>query len=389
MKLIHTTCLLVLSACLSLATTSIANDFDDRDSLTVKLTLDEQAPLADAEEELAEAQDELDAANELLDAAGEELEQAEAEAMAAAEALAAADEALLEANDAVTAAQSDLDAANEELEEGIEQGLMGDDLLPLIAAVEAAEEEVLVATGEAQEARDAADEAQMDSDAANMDVADAQEVVDAADEVADAAEMNRDDAAEIVAAINEEIDGTEEFVDNLDDRTVFALNRSLNNAVRTRLLPLDIDLDELNRITDEDFGNGEIQQLTQAFETEARFERLATRFDAKAEATGREQFTVNAERARNRGQERKESFLDRIGDGNDVGPTAAEVSSAAVEVASAAASDAAAQAAEDASEQAAEAVGAVAQETAAEQAEATVGEIAREVAKQRGNRGRN
>jgi hypothetical protein len=380
MKLIHIPCLLLLSACLSF-TTATANDFDDRDDLTEKLTLDEQAPLADAEEELAEAQDELDAANEVLDAANEELDEANAEATAANEALAAADEALMEANDSVATAQSDLDEANEALEDGIEQGLMGDDLAPLVAAVEEAEEDLSMATTEAQEASDAADEAQMASDDANMAVADSQQVVDAAEEVVDASEMTRDDAAEVVAAINEEIDGTEEFVDGLDDRTVFALNRSLNNAVRTGLLPLDIDLDELNRIVDEDFGNGEIQQLTQAFEVEARFEQLAARFDAKAEATGRDQFAVNADRARNRGQERKDSFLDRIGDGGDEGPTPVEVSEVA--------SDAAAQAAETASEQASEAVGAVAQETAAEQAEATVGEIAREVAQQKGNRGRN
>ena len=226
-----------------------------------------------------------------------------------------------------------------------------------------------------------------DAEEAQDTVDTAEVIVENADELVDVKEMGRDDAQELVDMINEEIDGTEEFVENLDDRTVFALNRSLNNAVRTGLLPLDIDLDVLNRITDEDLGNGEIQQLTHAFETDARFERLAARFDAKADASGNDKFASHAERARNKGQERKNSFLDRIGDGgDDVGAMPVEEVTAAV---SAAVADAANDAAADsASEQASTAVGAAAQEAAAEAAEATVGEIARELAKQKGNGGR-
>ena len=274
---------------------------------------------------------------------------------------------------------------------------MGEELAALEADVVTAAADLATATAAEDAASDTASAAEMDfADAGQAlegaveDAEEAQDTVDTAeviaenaDELVDVKEMGRDDAQELVDMINEEIDGTEEFVENLDDRTVFALNRSLNNAVRTGLLPLDIDLDVLNRITDEDLGNGEIQQLTHAFETDARFERLAARFDAKAEASDNDQFASHAERARNKGQERKNSFLDRIGDGgDDVGAMPVEEVTTAV---SAAVADAAA---DSASEQASTAVGAAAQEAAAEAAEATVGEIARELAKQKGNGGR-
>jgi hypothetical protein len=129
---------------------------------------------------------------------------------------------------------------------------------------------------------------------------------------ADGAQGEYDAAKTVVDAIVAEIEGTEEFVDGLDDDQAFALNRSLNNANKSGLLPLDIDLDVLSRIVDEDLANGEIQQLTHAYEMEARFERLAARFDDKGDG-----FEAQAERARRKGADSKDKFLCRIGDGCD------------------------------------------------------------------------
>jgi hypothetical protein len=415
---IHLIYVIVLSAGLSFAMTAVAaNNFDDRDALTTKLTLDELAPLADAEEELAGAEEELataevlqdqsqallDSAEEDLGAAEEELSGAEAEVVVAEGALAAADEALAVADDAEAAAQVELDSAELALEEGIKSGLEGEELAALAEDAVTAAASLEVATDTADDARDNAVAADMDlteantaSEEAQDDVDDAQVVVDRAevlndnaDAIVDAKTEARDDAVEVVQLITDEIDGTAEFVDNLDDKTVFALNRSLNNAVRTHLFPLDIDLDLLNRIVDEDFGNGEIQQLTQAVELDARFERLATRFDAKAEATDNEKFESHAARTRARGEERRNAFLDRLGDGDNLEVTPSEMSSVAAEVSAEAVSQAADEAAGSASAEAAEeAVGSAARDAAAEAAEATIGEIARELAKQKGNGGR-
>jgi hypothetical protein len=137
-------------------------------------------------------------------------------------------------------------------------------------------------------------------------------VLDGAQAGVDTAQTTLDEANAAVQAILAEVQGTEEFVAQLDDQQVFAVNRALHNAVQSGLLPLDIDLDLLQRIVAEDFGNREIQALTHAFELEARFERRAARFEAKADATGNDTFQDHADRARAQGAALKEKFLARL-----------------------------------------------------------------------------
>jgi len=258
--------------------------------------------------------------------------------------------ALPAAEDALDDAQGDFDAAAaaateagmaakmaaEELAQGIEDGLMGEELKALEIAAAAA----LVEAGLKSAA-------------------------------ADSAEGALDDAQGVVDAINEEIDGTEEFVENLDDKSAFALNRSLNNAVKSGLMPLDIDLDVLQRIIDEDLGNGEIQKLTHAYEMEARFERLAARFDDR----DAEKFASQADRARSKGQSSRDKFLGQIGDGSGDDESGDEVTAAAKDQANKAAGDAAREIARGkARGHAGEAASAAAKDVA--------GELAREIAKE-------
>ena len=106
-----------------------ANDFYDRDALAEILTLDEQAPLADAEEELAMAEEDLsdaeavrDTAQGELDSANVVLAEAEADLVLANEALVAAegaktlaDAAVVVSEAAVTDAEADVAAAQEAL----------------------------------------------------------------------------------------------------------------------------------------------------------------------------------------------------------------------------------------------------------------------------------
>jgi len=87
------------------------------------------------------------------------------------------------------------------------------------------------------------------------------------------------------------------FVDNLSDDQVFALNRSLNNAVNSEL-DIIFDLDLLERIVDEDLDKRQINALTRALEQEANFL-------AKFEKTGDPKFREKAE-------QEKEKFLAKI-----------------------------------------------------------------------------
>jgi hypothetical protein len=141
---------------------------------------------------------------------------------------------------------------------------------------------------------------------AEIVLAAAQEVVDEAQQVVDAAQA-------VVDAILAEIEGTEQYVDELSDKEVFAYNRAFNNAIQTDLLPLDIDLDLLNFLAENGNTNRDIQLATNGFESEARFMRKATWFEAKAESTGKDHFYAKADRARAKGAAQKAKFLDKVG----------------------------------------------------------------------------
>jgi hypothetical protein len=114
---------------------------------------------------------------------------------------------------------------------------------------------------------------------------------------------------EAAAAVRGEIDATMRLVAQLDDPSALALRQSLERAARAELLPLDIDAAELQRIVDEKLAPGEIAQLAHAYALEARFERVARRFDARGDG-----FEEHAARARRRGVESRRRFLSRIGD---------------------------------------------------------------------------
>lgn len=84
------------------------------------------------------------------------------------------------------------------------------------------------------------------------------------------------------------------FVANLSEEQVFALNRSLNNAVQQRLA-LNYDLELLERIVVDQYSKQQINALTKALEEEAK---LLARY----ERTGDEKFLRQAEA-------QKEKFL--------------------------------------------------------------------------------
>ncbi|MEA3547063.1 MAG: hypothetical protein U9R66_05305 [Thermodesulfobacteriota bacterium] len=76
------------------------------------------------------------------------------------------------------------------------------------------------------------------------------------------------------------------FVESLSDEQVFALNRSLNNAIKSDL-PMVYDMDLLEKIVENDYGKKEINAIAKALEQEARFTALA-------EKTGNEKFLDKA-----------------------------------------------------------------------------------------------
>jgi uncharacterized cupredoxin-like copper-binding protein len=205
----------------------------------------------------------------------------------------------------------DLDAANDALMMA-EAQLAVDQQAAMEAAEDVAEATALVAGATADVIQ-----AQADVTAAEMDLADAQMILDETQMVVDAAQA-------VVDAIVAEIEGTEEFVANLSDEEVFGFNRSFNNAIQTDLLPLDIDLDLLDQLALDGLTNREIQLATNGFESEARFMRIADRFDAKAAASGMDHFAAKADRARAKGTAQKEKFLAKVGVEEAVAEAASE-----------------------------------------------------------------
>ena len=117
-----------------------------------------------------------------------------------------------------------------------------------------------------------------------------------------------DTAEAAVEAVQTEIDtaqqafdtekaSVETLVAELSAAQLFALNRSLNNAVASELL-LKIGAEQLAAVIEGDFNKQQINSLTKAFEAEAKFLRLA-------EETGNAKFISKAETE-------KSKFLSRI-----------------------------------------------------------------------------
>jgi hypothetical protein len=230
--------------------------------------------------------------------------------------------------------------------------------------VDDAEDEVVQAQAVVDSAEDAVQVAQVERDQA-------QQVFDAAEDV-------RDEKAAIVAAIEAEIELTEELVDALTDRQVFAMNRSLHNARVTDLTPFLIGSAELQAVLDGDYGNPAINALITGFEAEARFDRLAARFEEKAAMTGEDHFLEKAEFARAKAETQKQKFLDKSERLADVGKgrgakelSRGQAKRAASEAAAEAAQEVAAETAVDA---ASDAVDDAVQEAVKESARSAVAE---------------
>jgi hypothetical protein len=248
---------IAMGAGLAAAPSAGATDFSDRDLLTETLTLDEVEPLAEAQEELDVAESELRDAREL-----EESTAAIAEGTA----------------EALRLAQEELDAA-----------LAEDPQDP---------DRVAAATEDARVKAEADQMAQAAADAAAGAASEKQGVYDM--------------KLAAVEAIEEEIAQTGVLVGELSAKQVHDLNASLQNARKTGLLPLDLDVLHLEAILDGGYGTREIHALTSAYEQEARFDRIALRFVERHEATGRDHFEEQAERFAARGDVQHEKFLEKL-----------------------------------------------------------------------------
>lgn len=100
-------------------------------------------------------------------------------------------------------------------------------------------------------------------------------------------------------------------LEELSDGQVFALNRSLNNAVSSGL-NVDIDSEHLQDAIDGDYDGRQINALTKALEEEAKFTKLSDKFQDKYEASGNERFLEHSERMLDKGAQHKEKFLSKI-----------------------------------------------------------------------------
>lgn len=290
--------ILILLATLGLSFNAYAEEvetqqFYDRELLTETLTADDQEALAAAQE-----------ANQIA----LETDQAAADAAAADATAAAAAQADA---DAAAAAQADTDAATAQANADADPG--NTDL-----ATTASELQALADQTDATALQTLADETDASALQTAADETDAGALQTVADET-DAAET-----AEALGLIETEFAETATFVEGLTDEQVFALNRSLNNALSSGLL-VDIDVEDLALIADA--NKLQINAFTQAFEQEARFLLKADKFAAKYEESGNEKFLGIGERMGTKGETQKAKFLAKIDRFN--GSPSASASSAA------------------------------------------------------------
>jgi len=199
-------------------------------------------------------------------------------------------------------------------------------------------------------------------------------------------ETAEDAVEEADESLTTELADTEIFVEGLTEEQVFALNRSLNNAVNSGLL-VDIDSEDL-ALLDDDANKHQINAFTQAFEQEARFELKADKFADKYEETGNEKFLEHSDRMEAKGEDQKAKFLtkmDSFDDSATVAPHSfakseakkqakANAKASAREISKGAAKRAARQAAKDTAK-------ATARQTAKDTAKATARQTAKDTAK--------
>lgn len=153
----------------------------------------------------------------------------------------------------------------------------------------------------------------------------------------DAGDITQAEFDEAVAAIDQEDTDTAALVEELSDDQVVALNRSLNNAVSSKLI-VNIDAEHLQTILDGEYDKRQIMALTTGLEGEARFTSKAAWFEDKAEETGNDKFLEKAERFREKAATQKDKFLSKAerfgGTGDNAGGMAAQSAKDAAKLAS-------------------------------------------------------
>ena len=241
---------------------SNGNDFDSREGLTEYLS-------AGAQEEQQATQQEIDALNEQLISANEGNEEAEQ-------------------------ALTRLDTAQQKLAEGQEE----------LAAAQS-DEEISAAESKIDEAEMEIEQARGDLIAANPE--NEQLLSDL-----DGAKSN----LEALAATSEEI---AEIVGNMSDEQVYWTNQKLQNA-KSSGLQLNIPLEDLEKFTDYNFH--QVNAVTKAFESEARFNQLAMKFDEDSKQ--REMFEDRAALQRDKFLAKSDRFDSEKFDGKRIKSEAAQ-----------------------------------------------------------------
>lgn len=100
-------------------------------------------------------------------------------------------------------------------------------------------------------------------------------------------------------------------VEGLTEDQIFALKRSLNNAVKSGL-EIELTAEILQSIVDGDYDARQINALTKALEEEAKFKAKAERFQQKYEETGNEKFLEKSEWFLAKAESQKGKFLAKI-----------------------------------------------------------------------------
>lgn len=118
-------------------------------------------------------------------------------------------------------------------------------------------------------------------------------------------------AQDEIAAGQEAASEIEALVAELTDEQVFALNRALNNTLNSPFAP-ELTAEQLQQIIDGDYNKHQINAFTKALEEEAKFSSLAARFEAKAEASGNDNFLMQAERMQQKAETQSARFMAKV-----------------------------------------------------------------------------
>jgi len=145
-------------------------------------------------------------------------------------------------------------------------------------------------------------------DEAGLNLAETQKLFEDAESSLQLAEAYLEEVKSGIDESQKEIDAV---VESFSDEQIFALNRSLNNAVNSDL-EVEFTYETLQAIADENYSSLQINMLTKGLEEKARFTAKSEDFLEKYEKIGNEKFMEKSEWFVEKAESQEEKFLKKV-----------------------------------------------------------------------------